>query len=99
MTLHGVPIHRAVATAAGFGAAIAVPSVAAFLIVPVDSAPPYTVGAVNLPAFGLVVAMTLLTAPLGARMAHATTVKRLRQVFAAFIILMASNMLRKALGF
>ena len=32
MTLHNVPIHRAVATAAGFGVIIAAPSVLAFLV-------------------------------------------------------------------
>ncbi len=98
MTLHGVAIHRAVATAAGFGIIIAVPSVLAFLFVPVAAPPPLTVGAVNLPAFALVVAMTLLTAPLGARLAHAMDPKPLRRVFAVFIMVMALNMLRKAAG-
>ena len=99
MTLYGVPIHRAVATAAGFGAVIAVPSVAAFLLVPGEGGPrpPYTLGQVNLVAFGVVVAMTLLTAPLGARLAHATDPAPLRRIFAVFISLMALNMLRKAI--
>lgn len=99
MNLYGTPIHRAVATAAGFGVLIAVPSVVAFLFVPIDPAlrPPFTIGAVNMVAFGLVIAMTLLTAPLGARMAHAMDPKPLRRVFAGFLILVALNMLRKAL--
>lgn len=99
MTLYGVPIHRAVATAAGFGILIAVPSVAAFLLVPIADAPPLTIGAVNLPAFGIVVAMTLVTAPWGAKLAHAMNPKPLKRVFAVFIMVMALNMLRKALGF
>ena len=98
MSVYNVPIHRAVATAAGFGMLIAVPSVTAFLFVPIADAPPLTVGAVNLPAFGIVVAMTLITAPLGARLAHALDPKPLKRVFAVFIIIMALNMLRKALG-
>ncbi|MDD7972490.1 sulfite exporter TauE/SafE family protein [Roseinatronobacter alkalisoli] len=98
MTLYGMPIHRAVATAAGFGILIAVPSVLFFLFVPVADAPPLTIGAVNLPAFGVVVAMTLITAPWGAKLAHALDATPLKRVFAAFIILMALNMLRKALG-
>jgi len=36
MSLHGVAIHRAVATAAGFGVLIAVPAVIGFLFVPID---------------------------------------------------------------
>lgn len=100
MTLYGVPIHRAVATAAGFGILIAVPSVAGFLIVPVDpeTRPPYTVGAVNLPAFGIVIAMTLLTTPLGVRLAHAMDPKPLKRVFAVCLVGLATNMLGTALG-
>lgn len=100
MTLYGMTIHRAVATAAGFGMLIAVPSVIGFLFLSVaaDSRPPYTVGAVNLVAFAVVVAMTLVTAPWGARLAHAMDARPLKRIFAVFIILVAGNMLRKALG-
>ncbi len=100
MTLHGVTVHRAVATAAGFGLVIAVPSVLGFLLVEVatDSRPPGTIGAINLPAFAVVVAMTWATAPLGARLAHATDAGRLRRLFGVFLLLVAANMLRKALG-
>jgi uncharacterized protein len=98
MTLYNVPIHRAVATAAGFGVTIAVPSVLGFLFVSITDAPPFTVGAVNLPAFGLIVAMTLITAPLGVRLAHAMDPKPLKRVFAIFITLVALNMLRKVFG-
>jgi uncharacterized protein len=99
MTLYGVAIHRAVATAAGFGILIALPSTLSFLLVPITDAPPLTIGAVNLPAFGIVVAMTLITAPLGAKLAHAMDPKPLKRVFAVFISIVALNMLRKALGF
>ena len=46
MTLHNVPIHRAVATAAGFGVIIAAPSVLAFLVSqpPLEGAPPFMLG-------------------------------------------------------
>lgn len=99
MTLHGRPIHNAVATAAGFGVLIAVPSVLGFMLMPMAAGaqPPLTIGAINLPAFGLVVAMTLITAPLGARLAHGLDPKPLKRVFALFITLVALNMLRKAL--
>ncbi len=97
MTLCGVPIHRAVATAAGFGLAIAVPSALGFLLLDVadGAAPPLTVGAVNLPAFGLTIAMTLLTAPWGARLAHALDPGPLKRVFGVFLSLVAINMLRQ----
>ncbi|WP_420567648.1 sulfite exporter TauE/SafE family protein [Thalassovita sp.] len=99
MSLYNTAIHRAVATAAGFGVIIAVPSVIGFLMVQIDPAhrPPFTVGAVNLPAFGLIIMMTLLTAPLGVRLAHAMDPKPLKRVFAFFLILVALNMLRKTI--
>jgi uncharacterized membrane protein YfcA len=98
MTLYGRPIHSAVATAAGFGVLIAVPSVIGFLLVqiPADVRPPFTLGAVNIPAFLIVISMTLLTTPLGVRMAHSMDPKPLKRVFAVFLILVALNMLRKA---
>lgn len=99
MTLYNVPIHRAVATASGFGMMIAVPSVLAFLLVPITDAPPYTVGAVNLVALVVVIAMTLITTPWGVRLAHAMDPKPLKRVFAVFLIAVALNMLRKAMGF
>jgi uncharacterized membrane protein YfcA len=99
MTLHGVAIHRAVGTAAGFGTLIAVPSVALLLALPNPAGtPPWTVGYVNLPAFAVTVAMTVLTAPLGARLAHAMDPAPLKRAFAAFLFLVALNMLRQALG-
>ena len=99
MSLYGVSIHRAVATAAGFGVIIAVPSVAGFLLMQPVSAPPYTLGAVNIPAFAVVIAMTMITTPWGVRLAHAMDPKPLKRVFAVFIMVMAANMLRKALGY
>lgn len=100
MSLFNVPIHRAVATAAGFGVIIAVPSVIGFLLVdmPEGATPPLTIGSVNFIAFGLVISMTLITAPYGAALAHKTDATRLKRIFGAFLVLVALNMLRKALG-
>jgi len=100
MSLYGVPIHRAVATAAGFGVTIALPSVLGFLLLDIapDGRPPFTIGAVNLVAFAVVVAMTMITAPWGVRLAHAMDPRPLKRVFAVFITIVALNMLRKALG-
>ena len=98
MTFPGRPIHRAVAPAAGFRRLIALPSVIAFLFVDIDqNRPPFTVGAVNLVAFATVITMTLITAPWGVRLAHAMDPKPLKRIFAVFLVLVAMNMLRKAL--
>lgn len=98
MTLFGQPIHRAVATAAGFGLLIAVPSVIGFLFAPATNAPPLTVGSVNLIAFVLVVAMTWATTPLGVRLAHATDASRLKRLFGGFLLLVALRMIWSVWG-
>jgi uncharacterized protein len=98
MTLFGMPIHRAVATASGFGVVIAVPAMIGFLFLAIADAPPWSIGAVNLPAFFVVIGTTLLTTPLGVRLAHAMNPKPLKRAFAVFLTLVALNMLRKVLG-
>lgn len=98
MTLYGQPIHRAVGTASGFGILISVPSVLGFLLFNVPDAPPYTVGAVNLVAFAIIIPMTLLTTPFGVRLAHAMNPAPLKRAFAIFLVLVAANMIRKVLG-
>ncbi len=101
MNLFGVPIHRAVATAAGFGVIIAVPAVIGFLFVQIDpgTRPPFTIGSVNPIAFVTIITMTLLTAPLGVKLAHKMDARPLKRVFGVFLTLVAVNMLRKAMGF
>jgi len=98
MSLYAVPIHRAVATAAGFGVIIALPAVAGFLLTgtPPLGRPPFMIGEVNIAAFLVVISMTLITAPIGVRLAHSMDPKPLKRLFAVFIMLMALNMLRKA---
>lgn len=98
MSLYGLPIHRAVATASGFGILISVPSLLGFLMLDVPDAPPFSLGAVNLPAFAVIIPMTLLTTPYGVRLAHAMDPKPLKRAFAVFITLVALNMLRKVAG-
>ena len=67
MRLYGQPIHRAVGTASGFGLMIAIPSVTGFLLQGWGAAglPPLTVGLVNLPAFLIVIGVTMVTTPGG----------------------------------
>lgn len=100
MTLYGKDIHRAVATAAGFGVIIAAPSVLTFLFfsVPEAGRPPFMLGQVNLAAFAIIVSVASFTAPLGASLAHRLDPKPLKRIFAIFICIIALNMIRKAMG-
>lgn len=98
MSLFNTAIHRAVATAAGFGVVIAVPAVIGFLFVDMKmDVPPLTIGAINLIAFGIIIAMTLVTAPWGVKLAHSMDAKPLKRAFGVFLVLVAINMLRKAM--
>ncbi|MFW2403243.1 MAG: sulfite exporter TauE/SafE family protein [Gammaproteobacteria bacterium] len=94
MTLYGVPIHRAVGTAAGLGIVIAIPGVIGFMISGWNAAglPPASVGYVNWLGFLLIVPATVLAVPLGARLAHSLDPQPLRRVFAAFLALTAGRM-------
>ncbi|MEO1796069.1 MAG: sulfite exporter TauE/SafE family protein [Pseudomonadota bacterium] len=99
MSLFGVPIHRAVATAVGFGVAIAAPAVVGFLFVALSApVPPATIGAINLIGFAIIVPMTVMTAPLGARLAHALPATQLKRVFGVFLLLVAANMAWEVIG-
>ncbi len=100
MSLCRVPIHRAVATASGFGVLIAVPSVALFLFAPVAAGgrPPLTIGAVNLVALVVILAVSLQTTTYGVKLAHSMNPAPLKRFFGAFLTLVALNMLRKAAG-
>ncbi|NEY89107.1 sulfite exporter TauE/SafE family protein [Tabrizicola oligotrophica] len=95
MSLYSLPIHRAVGTASGFGILIAVPAVLGFLMMPLRDAPPLSIGAVNLPAFAIVIGSTLVTTPWGVALAHRMDPRPLKRAFAVFLTLVALNMLRK----
>ncbi len=94
MTLCGIPIHRAVGTAAGLGMVIAVPGAAGFMLggYGTTGLPPFSVGYVNWLGFFLIVPTTLLTVPLGAHLAHALDPRPLRMAFAGFLGITAVRM-------
>ena len=100
LSLFAFPTHRAVGTAAAFGLVIAVPAVAGFIASGWDATgrPPGSLGYVNLPAAALIVAVTVFTAPVGARLASTLPAARLRQAFALFLAITAARMLWTAWG-
>ncbi|MBL8552285.1 MAG: sulfite exporter TauE/SafE family protein [Hyphomonadaceae bacterium] len=99
MTLCGRPIHQAVATASGFGAAIAIPATIGFAISGWGRAglPPLSLGFVNLPAFAIVALLTTFAAPYGARTAHRLDRVALSRAFAVFLAITSLLMLREAI--
>ena len=99
MSFAGVPIHRAVGTASGFGLAIALPATLGYIIGGwgVEGRPPGSLGYVSGVGFALVAATSLLSVPLGVRLAHGMDGVRLRRVFGVALLVVALNMLRELL--
>ncbi len=98
MTLCGRPIHQAVATASGFGAAIAIPASIGYVIAGWgrEGLPPWSLGFVSLPGFLFLALLTAITAPIGARLAHRLPQLTLKRAFAIALAVIALNMLREA---
>jgi uncharacterized protein len=99
-TLMGVPVHRAVGTAAAIGLLISVPGALGFLWNGLGSPylPPGSVGYISLPALAAIVPGTMLCAPLGARIAHAISDRALRGAFALFLFLTSARMFYGVFG-
>ncbi len=99
MTLCGRPIHQAVATASGFGAAIALPAALGYMISGWgrEGLPPYSFGFVSAPGFIALAVLTAITAPIGARLAHRLPQQALKRAFSIFLALIGINMLYEAL--
>lgn len=100
MTLCGRAIHQAVATASGFGWAIAAPATVVNITAGWGQAglPPASLGYVNGVAFVLLAGLSLVTAPIGAGLAHRLDRVLLKRLFAAFLAVMALNLIREALS-
>jgi uncharacterized membrane protein YfcA len=100
LTLCGVPVHKAVGTAALLGLWISVPGTIGYLIAPAgDTAGlPLTVGYVSLLGFAVIAPVSWSVAPLGAKLAHALDRRRLSAAFGAFLLIVAARMLYRAFG-
>jgi uncharacterized membrane protein YfcA len=95
-----VPMHKVVATSAAIGFPVALAATAGYVISgwTLPPALPGAFGYLYLPALAIVSLASVLTAPLGARAAHATDVRRLRQRFAVVLLCLAAYMVSRALG-
>ncbi|HKJ19978.1 MAG TPA: TSUP family transporter, partial [Woeseiaceae bacterium] len=98
LTLFNEPIHRAVGTAALFGLVISLPGMLGFVAagwgdprIPVGS-----LGYVNLIGFACIAPATVLAAPLGAKIAHAFSARRLNMLFGAFLIIASIRLFYRA---
>lgn len=86
LTLYGMPMLNAVATATGIGPIIAVPGIVGYMWAGwgAEGLPPLSLGYINIAAL-IVIPIAVLMAPVGVRMAHGISRRRLELAFAAFV--------------
>jgi uncharacterized membrane protein YfcA len=94
LTLFNEPIHRAVGTAALFGLVISLPGTVGFILSGLGDSrlPPGNFGYVSVIGFALIAPTTVLAAPIGARIAHAFSRRRLSMLFGMFLIAAAARL-------
>jgi len=100
MTLCGRPIHQAIATAAGFGVFIALPGAVGFALIGLGE-PGLAAGStgyVNWPAVLAIALLSVVTAPLGAAMAHRLPAEALRRLFGLYLVFVGILMIRQGAG-
>ncbi|ALS97063.1 hypothetical protein AT746_01385 [Lacimicrobium alkaliphilum] len=95
LTLLNQPIHRAVGTAALFGLLISLPGAAGFIVSGFNDyrLPPGSFGFVNLIGVALIAPVTVMLAPVGARIAHRLNKRQLSTLFGSFLLLVSLRML------
>jgi uncharacterized membrane protein YfcA len=100
MTVCGAPIHRAIGTASGMGAIIAIPATIGFMIIGLGEPdlPWGSVGYVNLPAAGAIIVTSVIFAPLGVTAAHKLPPQILRRVFGLYLVTVGVTMILKSLN-
>ena len=98
LTLFNQPIHRAVGTAALLGLVISLPGTIGFIVSGWNDVrvPPGSLGYVSLIGFALIAPATVLTAPIGAKIAHSFSETKLSMLFGAFLILAAARLFYRA---
>ena len=101
MTFYGRPIHQAVATSSGLGVLISVPGALGYIIAGWPRAAAYpevaaiqlplALGFVSLIGFAAFVPTSTWTAPMGARLAHRLSKRRLEVAFGIFLVVVCAR--------
>ncbi len=89
-----VSLHHAIGTSAAIGFPIAAAGAAGYVLGGWQHSglPPGSLGFLSLPALGGIALGSILTAPWGARTAHALPVAKLRRIFALLLLILAIRM-------
>ena len=101
MTFYGRPIHQAVATSSGLGVLISIPGALGYIYAgwpKMAVLPPFSLGYVSLIGFLLFIPTSIWTAPIGARMAHRLSKRRLEVAFGLFLLVVCARLAWSLLG-
>ena len=92
---NNVSMHQAIATSTAVSLPVAIAGSIGYVLAGMDAhhLPAYSTGYLYWPAFFGIVVMSVLTAPIGAKMAHRLPVKPLKRFFAVFLLILAAKML------
>ena len=90
-----IPMHQAIGTSAAIGFPIAVAGTVGYIYNGLSAAnlPEYTLGFVYLPALAGLIITSVMTAPLGVRLAHSLPVDKLKRFFAMLLLVVGTRML------
>lgn len=90
-----IPVHHAIGTSAAIGFPIAIAGTVGYIYngLKATHLPLYSIGYIYLPALVGIVLTSVLTAPLGVRLAHSLPVNRLKRVFAILLLVVGTRML------
>ena len=98
LTLFNEPIHKAVGTAALFGLVISLPGAIGFAVAGWGDPriPAGSLGFVSLLGFACIAPATVLAAPVGAKIAHSFSEKKLSMLFGAFLVIASVRLFYRA---
>ncbi len=91
-TLHGKPLHNAVATSSGLGVPITIAGTIGLMLAGLPKQalmPPLSIGYVSLIGFALMAPVSSYTAPFGARLAHSLPKRKLEIGFGIFLLVVS----------
>jgi len=100
LTWCNILVRHAIGTSAAIGLPIALAGTMGYLINGWDwpGLPPLTLGFVYIPALIGLSLVSMLTAPIGARLSHRLPVPVLKRIFAVVLLLLSARMLQSLLG-
>ncbi len=101
MTFYNRPIHQAVSTSAGMGVLISIPGAIGLMIAgwSHEGLPPGSVGYVSLIGLALFAPVSVWTAPIGVRLAHAMPKRMLERAFGFFLLLVSTRFIFSIAGY